>query len=420
MEKTGIIDAVLAGLKFDAVADPSGRQASPFAGFTQDDWKSFLRELNGFGLSPLFYSKYRSRAGEAGIPADFMEKLRAVYLANTLRNIRIYHVLKRILAAFHEAGIPLIVLKGAHIAELVYRDIGARVMSDLDVLIHETDSERAHRAMTSLGFRRGELHGERPSEGHHFHYSGEKTNILVEVHWRLFSAFYPFRFDDDVIWKSAREASLKGSPAVILSPEDLLLHVSAHSSIHLFTAGLRDLCDISEIVRSSVDSLDWGRILDQARNWRIVNCVYLTLLLASRLLGAEVPGRILDGLRPAGFDESLYEAGKRAMLSRGRQADEAPPAHPNLVLFFGRKGIRAKAGILIRKFFPSRETIAALYPVSGRSLRLPYFYLKWMATLFRRNADSAWSMFRESGKRRAPAAGSGADLAPLMSWLISR
>ena len=116
----------------------------------------------------------------------------------------------------------------------------------------------------------------------------------------------------------------------------------------------------------------------------------------------------------------FYEAGKKAVLSPERALPEESPLHPNLVLLFGRKGIGAKARMLIGKFFPSRETITALYPVSRGSLRLPFFYMKWMAALFRGNADSAWRLFRERGKRRGPEPGSGADLAPLMSWLLSR
>jgi hypothetical protein len=113
---------------------------------------------------------------------------------------------------------------------------------------------------------------------------------------------------------------------------------------------------------------------------------------------------------------AFHEAGKRGTFSHGGAVEGAPFVAPTLVLLFGRKGIGTKSGMLIGKFFPSREAIAALYPVSRRSLRLPYFYLIWMATLVRRNTDPARRLFKELGKLVHPEPGPGADLAPLVSW----
>jgi hypothetical protein len=57
LDATKIREALLLSLRPDAEAGP-GLPTSIFAAFSPDDWKSFLRALNGSSLSPQFYSKY--------------------------------------------------------------------------------------------------------------------------------------------------------------------------------------------------------------------------------------------------------------------------------------------------------------------------------------------------------------------------
>ena len=71
------------------------------------------------------------------------------------------HLLERIAAAFNDAGVPLMVLKGAALNLTIHEDPGERAMLDLDLLVKPQDSERArglleHVVGTGLPSPRGE------------------------------------------------------------------------------------------------------------------------------------------------------------------------------------------------------------------------------------------------------------------------
>jgi len=397
--------------------DSPDRLAAAVRGFTPEDWGRFLRELNGFRLGPLFYWKYRARAEEIGIPADVLARTRDAYCSNLARNVPLFNELKKVLLAFGDAGIPVIVLKGAHIAALVYGDIGARPMRDLDILVRTENLAKVDEVLIGLGFRSCEFRPDPPPEGNAFRYVHDRIGLLIEVHWRLFSDFYPFRFDQEALWSSAGETELEGAPALVLAAEDLLLHISVHTCIHMFHSGLRDLCDVAEIVRLGAGMFDWVRVRERALSWEAENPVYLVILLAVRLLGATIPEDLLHTFRSAGFDESFYEVGKRAVLSNGLMSGRGPFPTLNIVLFVGRKGIGPKFGVLIKKVFPSRSTLAAFYRISPLSRCLPCYYFRWIWRLIRANVPGAWQLLadRVRGRKSGPVS----ELAPLVNWLIA-
>jgi hypothetical protein len=413
MNIDGVREAILRGLRADSNREPE-RLAAAFRAFTPDDWKSFLRQINSHRLAPLFYAMVEGRAGALGIPADIVEKLRAAYLNNSARNMLTYQELKRVLLAFEEDGIPVIALKGAHLAELVYKNIAARPMSDLDILIHEEDLERADRILLRLRFLREERHPHPAPEANELHYNATNSNVRLDVHWRLLPSTYPFRIDIDSLWRHSRESSLVGVPVLTLSPEDLLLHICVHLSVHLFCSGLRNLCDISAILRLSGETLNWPRFREQSRSWGGGNCVYLVLLLASRLLYVGIPEDVLRVLRPSRFAESFYETAKDAVLSTDCRFRSSPFIALKVNLFGGRKGIGQKLLFLRKRLIPSAAAIAVRYPVSVKSPWLPFFYLKRLAIELRRNAPAAKNLiYRRIRKPHS-------DTASLMDWLISR
>ncbi len=90
-----------------------------------------------------------------------------------------YQELERILQAFDEAGIPVIVLKGAALAATVYEDIGLRPMGDLDLLIHPEDFSQAIRRMRSLGFSLEKITYHAVFKG------GSGKQFPIEIHWSI-------------------------------------------------------------------------------------------------------------------------------------------------------------------------------------------------------------------------------------------
>ena len=179
------------------------------------------------------------------------------------RNTLLYRELGLVLQAFEQDNIPVIVLKGAHLAALVYRHIASRPMSDIDLLVHRSDLERAVAKLHDLGFT-GPLAGEVPmvsQEGHHLPMMHKAPETGIEVHWTPLSPTRLPAIANDGWWQRSRPATIAGAPTRVLSPEDLLLHVCLHNACDRphgpFGLGLRPLCDLAAIIRHFREALSW-------------------------------------------------------------------------------------------------------------------------------------------------------------------
>jgi len=69
------------------------------------------------------------------------------------RNIRLYADLARALRALNQADVPVMVLKGAALAQTVYPRLSQRPMGDADLLVRPEDRDRARGALEAAGYR---------------------------------------------------------------------------------------------------------------------------------------------------------------------------------------------------------------------------------------------------------------------------
>jgi hypothetical protein len=98
--------------------------------------------------------------------------------------------------------------------------------------------------------------------------------------------FYAVDFDMDGLIERAVNVTVAGRGVKTPSPEDLLLVLSIHAAKHVW-GRLIWLCDIVQIVGR--ENLDWDWIQSQTRELGIERILHITLLLANRLLAAEIP-----------------------------------------------------------------------------------------------------------------------------------
>jgi hypothetical protein len=258
-------------------------------------------------LAPLLYHTLRGLPGQAGFPAGAMGALHELYRDNALRNMAIYGQLHKVLATLDDLEIPAIVLKGAYLAQAIYRDLALRQMNDIDILVNGNHLDKVEQVMNKLGYRVAPIHKDRKYLlNDHFHllFVSSEDRIPLEIHWRLMRPNNPFSIDTVETWEKARQVSLAGSLAWGLSPEHLVLHICLHVSYqHKFDFfALRSLCDLAEISRHFCNKINWGRVRETSRQWGIDRSIYLTLRMAGELLGAAIPDEFLQHLRPVDFD----------------------------------------------------------------------------------------------------------------------
>lgn len=288
-------------------AEPS---VEPGVGLSEDSLAPWLAQQ---GLSSLAYRRYK-----ASWPA-LAEALRGDYFVTAAKNSLHMRWLARISDLFTQESIPIVLLKGAALSHSVYRDIGLRPMSDLDLWVRAPDMPAAARLMVEAGFvvagkekrpaalqemAGGELAFVSPDRG------------FVELHWAPFSGWwlhYTTHVDDAALWDrleilelarnnhEGSEARLKGPLPrewKTLSTEDTILHLAWHLGInHQFGMWpVRSLVDIALILQSQV--VDWDALIKRAKSWHLATVLWSVLQLVEQLIGHDDLEPVLGRLRP--------------------------------------------------------------------------------------------------------------------------
>lgn len=385
------------------------------ARLSEAEWAGLVDGAVDQGIGPLLHDRLaRSGAGDY-VPTPVGRRLEQAVVGDTLQNLRMYHDLPRVLRALKEVGVRAIVLKGAYLAAAVYEDISLRPMRDVDLMIAQSDLALAEAELVELGYVRQPDWGySHRVDLYHLPPLIKPGSVPIELHWSIESQAQPFAIDVNGLWSRARPVTIAGADALVLSPEDLLLHLCLHTACrHQYVRGLLACWDIMETIRRHGDTIDWQQVRSRARQWRVEKYVYLTLRLAREVVGAAVPLQVLAALRPVDFKSQLFELARTEILSG---APSTAPVSQNFAQMWGAMETREKAYLLLRTLVPSLATIDRMYPASSGSrwaylnypvrwkdLALKYGRLAWR--LVRREATSVAMVEREQ------------ERAVLMNWL---
>ncbi|MCK4529160.1 signal peptidase I, partial [candidate division WOR-3 bacterium] len=100
------------------------------------NWNIFLEKARGEGISPLVFLRLPEIViNKDAIPKYVTEELKEDYYLNAARNALIFKELGKALETFRKAGLQVIVMKGAALAEAVYGNLALRPMADVDLLV---------------------------------------------------------------------------------------------------------------------------------------------------------------------------------------------------------------------------------------------------------------------------------------------
>jgi hypothetical protein len=320
--------------------------------------------------------------------------LHTIYIAVAAANLQLSHELSSILGALRGASVPVIPLKGAFLAEKIYGDIATRPMADLDLLVRPAELSCAIETLRGLGYESAQPFDPVAQQAGFQDMPPMRRpgGAMVELHWTLVTPLCGARIDDrelERLWRRAAPATIAGAPALALAPEDLLLHLCMHASVHhrFADVGLKSFVDMTEVARHYEGSLDWKVFAERANRWDVANGVRMALMLAEEWTGFRVPADVwtrLDGPRP---DDQTLEWARHKVLE-GRAVE--------LVGEFGGLGAHGGAGgklsTLRKAAFPSPATMARLYGVPGGSCRVLAYYPYRLWDLWKRYRRALWKL----------------------------
>ncbi len=363
------------------------------------DWEGVIQRSMRHVVAPLLYHRLKILSPRTNIPVGIVQRLREIYLHNAAKNMQLYTELSKLLRILKDDGIPVIVLKGAYLAEVVYDNIALRPMCDIDLLVKKVDLSRVEKRLLEMGYsplRRIWIEEECALRKHLPPFT-KAGAVPFEIHWTLVGPTNPFNIDVSGLWKRARTASIASVNVLVLSPEDLLLLLCLHASfIHVFPP-LYFLCDISETIRHYKDEMDWNQVQLHARQWGVDKCVYLTLRLTRDLLGAVVPDELLRRFQPVDLDLHMITEVREGIFA-DKSASSSPPL--TLAELWGAKRLR-DITIFLKRAFPSPKIMSSMYPAAPDSIRIYLYYFVRLKQLFLFYSRHAWRLFFPDKKMMA-------------------
>jgi hypothetical protein len=221
-------------------------------------------DRGSFRLLPLLYKNLLRHRVED----PFMNKLKGIYRREWYKNQMFFFEMSKVLRYLHEEGIRTMILKGAALTVLHYKDYGVRPMADIDVLVPTSDVVLAIDLLDragwtpAAGFTNDDLHCRHAAQL--THQSGKE----LDLHWHLLHESCRKDSDTD-FWNGAVPAKMKDVSTKALNPADALLHVIVHGVKWNPEPPIRWIADAMSIINCSDSQIEWERLIHQAKKHRV-------------------------------------------------------------------------------------------------------------------------------------------------------
>jgi hypothetical protein len=394
---------------------PERLPQGPPSELTESDWVEIFRQASENGITPLLYHRLKTIGPGLAVPPSVLDRLRDAALQSAAQSLQIGRELGQVLETFRRHELEAIVLKGGYLGQVVYKSFALRTMCDLDVMVRKDKLGLAASLLADLGYvpQFAGVEEVDYARHHHLRPMARPGGVRIEIHWSIARPTVHFDIDVDGLWQRAQRLRISGVEALVLSPEDLILHLCLHASFsHRFRVGVRACWDILEVIRHHGDAIVWDEVVRRAHEWRIGKYVYLTLRLARDLLGAAIPDASIAALEPPDFSPEVLTWARTCIFAQ--QRDEA--VSPSMATLWTSERLRAKLGALRATLYPPRTTMARIYGTpSGSSRILLYYPVRW-ADLLLRYGRQAWQLWRGDPRRQGELQVI-AERAALSDWL---
>ena len=320
------------------------------------DWDVLLSQLKSHGIGPMLFSHLK-KMPDVAFPETARDKLKCQANSCMADNMVFQHMQIRLLAAFKQAGIEVMPLKGLYLAHLLYGGLSLRKARDIDLLVRQEDLEKATQVLLDLSAsRKWALEQEADLYHHSFFIPvNKKRQVHVELHWAL-TFEHIAGLDVDEVWRAASQTVWKGQAMWTMALSDLLLYLCLHAAKDGL-GSVRHLVDIALLLEQCGPQLDWEALAEKIRALQIKTPIFLSLTYCKELLDAPVPSAFLAAIRPPrGISWAL---GQALLRWRGGVLHTPPaligPPLRQVFFFFWEDSLQGKLRHLHRALMPPRS-----------------------------------------------------------------
>ena len=200
------------------------------------DWTRCHRMAAAHGVRALVHRRLTPWMPTIQVP-EIWDRWTAECAAESRSNLARLVDLRRVLEAYDQKKIPVLVVKGPVLGVCLYGDIALRPFGDLDLVVPFDERDRAIECLKELDFipqfqlttsERTRFY-RRYSE---MHFTSAATGTLIDLHWELLSHRYRYAQILDGYWDRTTAAHIGPVPLKTLSAPDLFVFLLLHAAKH--------------------------------------------------------------------------------------------------------------------------------------------------------------------------------------------
>ncbi len=265
----------------------------------ETDWQLVINIARKHGLINFVYLRLAKSCREL-MPEEVLSRLKALYFQNSTRNTYLGACLIKILNLLNQNHIEAIPFKGPVQAEMIYHDIGARVFSDLDILVQREDAVQARDLLLSHGFKTSvPIPASQTSryleKENFFQLADHEKGIHIDLHWEITGRYNLLPIHYPLSDQAFHCAALLGREIRTLNYEELLIYLCIHGTSHCWEK-LELVYSVAKILTSGRVSR-WEDILQKATALKCRRMVLLGLFLAEYFFDAGLPEVIQSAIQ---------------------------------------------------------------------------------------------------------------------------
>lgn len=236
---------------------------------------------------------------EIGI-ADEEVDWRNVLNENAQRLNRLTAALVEVFLELDKLDCPAAVIENGGVLLASRMPLDVFAAGDFDLLVASTRMDEVRSGFRRLGFREADRRGRPTNRAEFCRESKPDEMIWINAGGAPFDRMWvPLPYTDRSIEWLARRVPAPGMSSLsVLEPSDALVLVAVHTSLHSFVRSpfVRLHADVDWLVRRC--TIDWPRVIDEARKVGLSTRVWLSLLMARDILATPVPKSVLNELAP--------------------------------------------------------------------------------------------------------------------------
>ena len=340
------------------------------------NWKNVLSKAIDEGVIFLLYRHIKNFPEL--VPAAYLTKMKEMYFRNSAHNLVLFNRLQPLLDAVLESEVDASVIKGGHLVESIYKDIGLRAFVDIDMLVRKEHRRKLHRIMKKIGFS-----NDVEQEGKDYNSSLElfwtyrpvfrKDRLEVELHYNFPGIHAPFSLENE-LWRSVSVAQTDNLQTKVLSSEYELCLLCLHAEQHSYER----LIWMTDIVELAADpGMDWSLILDICEKEGIHASVYYGLYLVNILWPGSISQEILKKFNLGSIEHKLLRFFWPEKKVLALESFLVLPMHmPTFFTLLAKKKLLSALRTVCQFFFPPREWVIYYYRTPPRSMKV-YGHYFW-------------------------------------------